>query len=89
MVKVYSLCWYVGYWLSYITEILMGSISLGIAYQLGDYIPNKDAAGMLRDLHIKSNFQRESIDNLFCRKVLLLVGYFVLLASTLHNHHGQ
>ena len=49
----------------------MGSISLGIAYQLGDYIPNKDTAGMLRDLHIKSKFQRENIDNLFCRSVVV------------------
>jgi hypothetical protein len=31
----------------------MGSISLGIPYQLSDYIPNKDAAGMLLDLHAK------------------------------------
>jgi hypothetical protein len=70
-------------------EILMGSISFGIPYQLRDYIPIKDAAGMLLDLHIKSKFQRERIDNLFCRKVLLLVGYFVLLGSTLDNHHGE
>jgi hypothetical protein len=32
----------------------MGSISFRIPYQLGDYIPNKDVAGMLLDLHIKS-----------------------------------
>jgi hypothetical protein len=33
---------------------MMGSIGFGIPYQPGDYIPNKDAAGMLLDLHIKS-----------------------------------
>jgi hypothetical protein len=67
----------------------MGSISLGIPYQLSDYIPNKDAAGMLLDLHAKSKFQWENINHLFCRKVLLLVGAFVLVVNTLDNHHGQ
>jgi hypothetical protein len=54
-----------------------------------NYIPNKDAAGMLLDLHMKSKFQWESINHLFCRKVLFLVGSFVLLASIFNSHHGQ
>jgi hypothetical protein len=40
----------------------MGFISFGISYQLRDYIPNKDAAGMLLDLHIQSKFQWENIN---------------------------
>jgi hypothetical protein len=67
----------------------MGSINSGITYQLRDNIPNKDAAGMLLDLYIKSKFQWENINHLFYRKVLFLVGSFVLLASTFNNHHGQ
>jgi hypothetical protein len=67
----------------------MGSISFGISYQLRYYISNKDAAGMLLDLHIQSKFQWESTNHLFCGKVLVLVGYFVLLVSTLNNQHGQ
>ena len=62
----------------------MGSISFGILYQLKDYIPNKDADGMMLDLHIQSKFQWESINHL-----LLLVCSIVLLVSTLNNHHGQ
>jgi hypothetical protein len=62
----------------------MGSISFGILYQHKNYIPNKDAVGMLLDLHIQSKFQWKSINHL-----LLLVGSFVLLVSTLNNHHGQ
>jgi hypothetical protein len=36
---------------------MLGSINSGITYQLRDNIPNKDAAGMLLDLYIKSKFQ--------------------------------
>jgi hypothetical protein len=66
-----------------------GCISSGIAYQLSDNIPNKEAAGMLLDLHIKSKFQWENINHLFCRKVLFLVASFVLLVSIFNNYHGQ